>query len=216
MAALLNSGSQLGFAAGAGMVALTSAITTSYWGENAMLEGGWRIPFLLALPLGILAVVLRSKTPESPSFEVSEAASEDADQVEMHPMFERHGLKDLLRRYCPMILIGVAIIAADGSSSYMLASYMPTFIEVEAGVHAADAAVAAVVVLLVQAVLIALFGMLSDKIGRRPVYFMAAGGNLILLFPAFTIAQLGTTWFLYAALFMLSIPARCSWPIPAR
>ena len=213
MAALLNSGSQLGFAAGAGMVALTSAITTSYWGENAMLEGGWRIPFLLALPLGILAVVLRSKTPESPSFEVSEAASEDADQVEMHPMFERHGLKDLLRRYCPMILIGVAIIAADGSSSYMLASYMPTFIEVEAGVHASDAAV---VVLLVQAVLIALFGMLSDKIGRRPVYFMAAGGNLILLFPAFTIAQLGTTWFLYAALFMLSIPARCSWPIPAR
>ncbi|WP_075723278.1 MFS transporter [Corynebacterium stationis] len=207
MTALLNSGSQLGFAAGAGMVALTSAITTSYWGEDAMIEGGWRIPFLMALPLGILAVALRSKTPESPAFELAEEMGEKAAKADLHPMFERHGLKQILRRYWPMILIGVALIAADGSSSYMLTSYLPTYIEIETGVHASHTAVAAVIVLVIQAILIPFFGILSDKIGRRPVYFLAAGGNIVLLFPAFAVAQMGTVWSLYAVLFMLSIPS---------
>lgn len=207
MTALLNSGSMLGFAAGAGMVALTSAITTSYWGENAMIEGGWRIPFLLAFPLGILAVMLRAKTPESPAFELAETVGEKAAKADLHPMFERHGLKQILRRYWPMVLIGVGLIAADGSSSYMLTSYMPTYIEVETGVHASHTATAAVIILVVQAILIPFFGILSDKIGRRPVYFMATIGNIILLIPAFAIAQMGTVWSLYAALFLLSVPS---------
>lgn len=207
MTALLNAGSMLGFAAGAGMVALTSAIATSHWGEDAMLDGGWRIPFLLALPLGILAIALRSRTPESPAFELAETVGEKAAKAELHPMFERHGLKEILRRYWPMILVGVTVIAADGSSSYMLTSYLPTYIEVEAGVHASHTALAAVVVLVIQAILIPFFGILSDKIGRRPVYFMAAIGNLVILIPAFTIAQMGTSWSAYVALFMLSVPS---------
>ena len=52
MTALLNSGSMLGFASGAGAVAVTTAVTTSAWGPSAMLNGGWRIPFLIALPPG--------------------------------------------------------------------------------------------------------------------------------------------------------------------
>ncbi|MEG2425097.1 MFS transporter, partial [Glutamicibacter sp.] len=76
MTSLLNSGSMLGFAAGAAVVAATSAITTSAWGENAMLAGGWRIPFLVALPLGIVAISLRSKIPESPTFEAAREAAE--------------------------------------------------------------------------------------------------------------------------------------------
>lgn len=207
MTALLNSGSQLGFAAGAGMVALTSAIATSNWGETAMIDGAWRIPFLIALPLGIVAILLRSKTPESPAFELSEAIGGNAKRHELHPMFERHGLKEILRRYWPMILIGVALIAADGSASYMLTSYLPTYIEVETGVHATQTALAAVVILIIQAILIPFFGILSDKIGRRPVYFLGAIGNLILLIPAFAIAQLGTVWSAYVALLMLAVPS---------
>lgn len=206
MTALLNSGSQLGFAAGAGAVGLTTYVTTSLWGENAMLEGGWRIPFLLALPLGILAISLRSRIPESPSFE---AAQETAEELDQDSIFARHNLPNIIKRFWPQILLGIALIAADGTSSYTLTSYMPTYLETQLGTPAAHTAVAAVVILLVQAVMIPLFALLADKIGRKPIYAMATIGNLVLLIPAFSLMQLGTLWALYLALFMVAVPGAC-------
>ena len=206
MTALLNSGSQLGFAAGAGVVALTTYFTTSAWGESAMHDGGWRIPFLLALPLGILAISLRSRIPESPSFEVAQETAEEHDE---DSIFVRHNLRNILKRYWPQILLGIALIAADGTSSYTLTSYMPTYLETEVGTPAAHTAVAAVVILLVQAVMIPLFALLADKIGRKPIYAMATIGNLVLLIPAFMLMHVGELWALYLALFMVSVPSAC-------
>jgi MHS family proline/betaine transporter-like MFS transporter len=85
MTALLNSGSMLGFAVGAGVVAVTTAAATSAWGESAMHDGAWRIPFLLAAPLGVLAISLRSRIPESPSFEVAQAKFDNGDVDPIFP-----------------------------------------------------------------------------------------------------------------------------------
>jgi MHS family proline/betaine transporter-like MFS transporter len=209
MVGLLNVGSQLGFAAGAGIVAVTTAWSTSVWGEDAMVNGAWRVPFLIAAPLGILAVWFRTRIPESPAFELAESVEEHehAEGHQLDPLFERHGLADILRRYWPEILIGIGVIAADGSAVYLLQSYMPTYMEVEMGVPASHTATAAVVVLVMQAVLIPFFAMAGDHFGRRPVLFTAAIGNIILLLPAFALAQHGTFWALYATLFMLAIPS---------
>lgn len=204
MTSLLNSGSMLGFAAGASVVAVTSTVTTSLWGDSAMLDGGWRIPFLIALSLGILAIALRRRIPESPSFEAAhvETASEDVD-----PMFVRHNLPNIMKHYWPQILIGCALVGADGTSAYMLTSYMPTYLETEVGSQAVQTAVAAVVVLMMQAVMIPIVARWSDRIGRRPIYVMATVGNLILLVPAFWLMHLGTLWSLYLALFLVALPS---------
>lgn len=203
--ALLNAGSMLGFAFGAAVVAVTSAAVTSAWGEGAMLAGGWRIPFLLALPLGIVAIVMRSRIPESPSFEAAQEHGES--ESELDPIFVRHDLKNIFRHYWPQILIGCALIAADGTSQYMLTSYMPTYLETQLGAPAAHTAVAAVTVLLLQVVLIPLVATWSDKIGRRPMYRIATIGNLVLLLPAFWLMQQGTLASLYLALFLVALPS---------
>lgn len=204
MTSLLNSGSMLGFAAGAGVVAVTTAFTTSVWGETAMRDGGWRIPFLIALPLGIIAISLRSRIPESPSFEV---AHERAEREDVNPMFVRHNLPNILKHYWPQILIGCALVAADGTSAYMLTSYMPTYLETQVGSDTVHTAIAAVVVLVLLAVMIPLVARWSDRIGRRPIYVMATVGNLVLLLPAFSLMHVGTLWSLYLALFMVSLPS---------
>ncbi|MFE5836569.1 MFS transporter [Arthrobacter sp. NPDC056493] len=204
MTSLLNSGAMIGFAAGAGIVAVTTAVATSAWGETAMRDGAWRIPFLLALPLGIVAISLRSRIPESPSFEV---AQEKAANADTNPIFVRHNLPNILKHYWPQILIGCALIAADGTSSYMLTSYMPTYLETQVGSPAVHTAVAAVVVLVLQGVLIPVVARWSDRIGRRPIYTMAAIGNLVLLLPAFWLMHVGTLWSLYAAMFLVMVPS---------
>ncbi|HKU34211.1 MAG TPA: MFS transporter, partial [Paenarthrobacter sp.] len=204
MTALLNSGSMLGFAVGAGVVAATTAVTTSAWGAQAMHDGGWRLPFLLALPLGIVAISLRSRIPESPAFEVAHAKTTTQD---VNPLFVRHNLPNILRFYWPQILIGIALIAADGTSSYMLTSYMPTYLETQVGSPAVHTAVAAVVVLVLQAVLIPVVARWSDRIGRKPIYTMATIGNLVLLIPAFALMHVGTMWSLYLAMFLVMVPS---------
>ena len=200
---ILNSGSQLGFAAGAGVVAATTGVATHLRGPDAMLNGGWRVPFLVAFVLGLIAMLLRSRIAESPSFE---AAQEKTEEQAADPIFVRHKLPGVFKHYWPQVLIGIALIGADGASSYTLTSYMPTYLETQVGIATAHTAIATVVILILQAILLPVFGRFSDKLGRKPVYLMAAIGNLILLVPAFALMHLGTTWSLYVALALVMIP----------
>ncbi|MCU1566371.1 MAG: transporter [Pseudarthrobacter sp.] len=202
--ALLNTGAQLGFAAGAAVVAGTTVISTALRGESAMLDGGWRIPFLLALPLGLVAISLRKRIPESPSFEV---ASEKAETKDADSIFVRQNLPKIIKLYWPQILVGIALVAADGTSSYTVTSYMPTYLESQVGMASVTTAVATVVILLLQAIIVPFVARWSDRIGRRPIYAMATLGNLVLLVPAFALMRLGEMWSLYLALFMVSLPS---------
>lgn len=202
----LNSQSMIGFAAGAGTVALTSVITTNIWGEDAMVNGGWRIPFLIAIPLGAVVIWFRTRTPETPAFEIEAQLPKDLPEVSV---FRRYGIGGILKNYWPAVLIGCALTAADSSTSYILTSYMPTYLETEVGVSNLGAAVATVPVLIGVAILIPFVALLSDKIGRRPVYFIGIGFSLTLMIPAFAVVQIGTEWAVYLAMAMIAIPATC-------
>ncbi|MCP3424701.1 MFS transporter [Rothia sp. AR01] len=202
----LNSQSMIGFAAGAGTVAITTAVTTSIWGENAMLDGGWRIPFLIAIPLGAVVIWFRTRTPETPAFE------EELEDHIRHPegsLFRRYGVLGILRNYWPAVLIGGSLTAADSSISYILTSYMPAYLETEVGVSTMGAAVATVPILILVAVGIPFMARLSDKIGRRPVYGIGITSSLLLMIPAFAVVHIGTEWSVYLAMFMIAIPATC-------
>ncbi|MCP3424703.1 MFS transporter [Rothia sp. AR01] len=202
----LNSQSMLGFAAGAGTVAITTAVTTSVWGEDAMLDGGWRIPFLIAIPLGAVVIWFRTRTPETPAFE---GEQDVILRIPDGSLFKRYGLAGIIRNYWPAVLIGCALTAADSSISYILTSYMPTYLETEVGVSSTGAAVATVPVLVVVAIAIPFMARLSDNIGRRPVYGIGIASSLLLMIPAFAVVHIGTEWSVYLAMFMIAIPATC-------
>ncbi|WP_248171554.1 MULTISPECIES: MFS transporter [unclassified Microbacterium] len=199
----LDLGSYVGFAAGASVVALTTVITESVWGETAMVDFGWRIPFLVAIPLGIVAIWFRLKIPETPAYE--NAAQHDAE-VDREDPLARHGIGGILRHHWREVLIGIAIVAATNTAGYALTSYMPTYLEQEVGVSNLAAAVATVPVLIVMSACLPFIGKLSDRIGRRPVYMIAAGSTIVLMVPAFAIMQIGEEWAVFIALAMVAIP----------
>ena len=72
-ASFLDMGSYLGFALGA---ALVSGLQLTL-GQGAMEEWGWRIPFLIAGPLGLIAIYFRNKIEESPQFQATLDAQEN-------------------------------------------------------------------------------------------------------------------------------------------
>ncbi len=73
-ASFLDMGSYIGFAAGAALVSVLQLIL----GQPTMEQWGWRVPFLLAGPLGLIAVYFRMKIEESPAFQASLDAQEAA------------------------------------------------------------------------------------------------------------------------------------------
>ena len=63
------------------MVVLISSVV----GEQNFLDWGWRIPFFLALPLGIIGLYLRHALEETPAFQQHVDTMEQGD---------REGLQD--------------------------------------------------------------------------------------------------------------------------
>ena len=85
-------------------------------------------------------------------------------------MYKRQ-LRSLIRVYWKQILIGISIVAAEGTAGYALTSYMPTYLEKELQISNLNAAIATVPVLVVMSLLLPTIGRWSDRIGRRRVYF---------------------------------------------
>lgn len=200
----LDVGSYVGFAAGASVVALTTWITEAMSGPSAMTDYGWRIPFLIAIPLGAVAIWFRLRIPETPAYEAEQEAGL-TEQAAEDPM-ARHGIMGILRHYWREILIGIALVSATNTAGYALTSYMPTYLETEVGVSNLMAAVATVPVLVIMSACLPLIGKLSDRIGRRPVYAIAVGSTIVLMVPAFAIMQIGEEWAVMIALMMVAIP----------
>ena len=209
-ASQLNVGSYLGFAAGATVVAATTIVTEHLLGiDGAMLEWGWRIPFLLAIPFGVVAIYFRMRIPDPPGFEETKEVQEAQRPTDPHDLQYPHSLASLVRVYWKQILIGISIVAAESTAGYALTSYMPTYLETELGVSNLNAAIATVPVLVVMSLLLPKIGRWSDRVGRRRIYFLATGSTLVLMLPAFLILQsaprLGM-WVVFVSLAVVAIP----------
>ena len=209
-ASKLNVGSYLGFAAGASVVAATTLITENPLGiDGAMVAWGWRIPFLLAIPLGAIAIYFRMRIPEPPGFEETRGLQLAKQPTDPHDLQYRHSLGSLIRVYWKQILIGISIVAAEGTAGYALTSYMPTYLEKELHVSNLNAAIATVPVLVIMSLLLPKIGRWSDRIGRRKVYFLATGSSIVLMLPAFAILQTAPQagmWVVFVALGIVAIP----------
>ena len=209
-ASKLNVGSYLGFAAGATVVAATTLITENLLSiDGAMAAWGWRIPFLLAIPLGAIAIYFRMRIPEPPGFEETRELQLAKQPTDPHDLQYRHSLGSLIKVYWKQILIGISIVAAEGTAGYALTSYMPTYLEKELQVSNLNAAIATVPVLVIMSLLLPKIGRWSDRIGRRKVYFLATGSSIVLMLPAFAILQTAPQagmWVVFVALGIVAIP----------
>ncbi len=209
-ASKLNVGSYLGFAAGATVVAATTLITETLLGiDGAMVAWGWRIPFLLAIPLGAIAIYFRMRIPEPPGFEETRELQLANQPTDPHDLQYRHSLGSLIRVYWKQILIGISIVAAEGTAGYALTSYMPTYLEKELQVSNLNAAIATVPVLVIMSLMLPKIGRWSDRIGRRKVYLLATGSSIVLMLPAFAILQTAPQagmWVVFVALGIVAVP----------
>ncbi|GAT88342.1 MFS transporter [Paenarthrobacter nicotinovorans] len=202
-ASFLDMGSYIGFALGAALVSVLQLTL----GQAAMEEWGWRIPFLIAGPLGLIAVYFRSKIEESPQFQATLDAQEaSAKDAASQDAAVAKGPIGIVKAYWRQIVLAMILAAAANTVGYALTSYMPTYLTDSKGYDPVHGTLLTIPVLVIMAVCIPLTGKLSDRIGRRPVLWVGAGSTIVFSVPAFLLIGIGEIWSTLAGLALIAFP----------
>ena len=162
--------------------------------EPEMHAWGWRIPFLVALPLGTIGLYLRLRLTDTPSFTALADNAAEA-QAPVRETFARHRLR---------VLICGGIVIYSSIGTYVLLTYMPSYLEQNLGLSPATAQTQIFVVSAVLTIGIPFAGALSDRVGRRTMLAAAAIGYVVLAVPAFWLIEHGTWGYTLLGLLILT------------
>ncbi|BAN27213.1 MFS transporter [Caballeronia insecticola] len=176
----LEFGTLAGFSLGAFLMLGCSVLL----GNDAMHAWGWRLPFLVAAPLGLIGLYLRSKMEDTPVFrECAEAAErEHHTGVKLGELFANY--------WKPLLQLGGLVVALN-VVNYVLLAYMPTFMKKELGMSDNLSLLLPLLGMLSMMVLLPFAGALSDRIGRKKVWWLSLVGIFVAAVPMFTLMSHG-------------------------
>ncbi|WP_109481422.1 MFS transporter [Paraburkholderia sp. C35] len=169
-------GSWQHFAVNAGVLvaALIGAVLTSMIDRAGMAAWGWRVAFGIAGLLGFVALWVRLAVAETDAFRKSAATHQHT----------RHPFLVIVREHRREALRVVGIAMAGNLCVYLWLVLFPTLAHLRTGLPLHDAFNASVMSIVVSLIAIPFIGKLSDRIGRKPVLLVFAGGSALFAWPA--------------------------------
>lgn len=166
-----------------------------------MHDWGWRLPFLVAAPFGLIGLYLRSKISDTPVYQEVEDVSDDADQPAL-------SLGSLFKDYWrPLLTLGGMVVALN-VVNYTLLSYMPTYFGAHLGLTNDQALMVPIIGMLFMMVFLPAAGALSDRWGRKPLWWLSLVGLFIAVIPVYQMMSQGLVWAIigFAFLGLLYVP----------
>ncbi|WP_020415757.1 MFS transporter [Amycolatopsis sp. ATCC 39116] len=170
-------GSTLGFSVAAAVVGLMTAVTTT----EQMSAWGWRVPFLISLPLAVICLWVRVRLEDTAEFE------EMAHRAEV----VRSPLLAVVKEKPLSVLRVIGIAIAMNGTGYIGLTYFSTYLIQTQGFGKQAVYWASAIGIALACATYPLAGMLTDRFGRKPVLITAYVAYLVLAWPAF--ALLGAT-----------------------
>ncbi|MFF0148194.1 MHS family proline/betaine transporter-like MFS transporter [Amycolatopsis sulphurea] len=157
---------------------------------------GWRIPFFIALPIGVVGLYLRSRLEDTPEFRRLEAVGEKPDKAP---------LRETLQHNWRMILNLIGIVLLVNIADYMLLTTMPTYFTDTLHIGDTTSNLIIIGVELVQFSILIPIGILSDRIGRKPLLLTAAIGFVVLSWPSIKLMQSGSLAWLVVGFLLVAV-----------
>ncbi|MFD6416917.1 glycine betaine/L-proline transporter ProP [Streptomyces sp. NPDC060194] len=206
----LEFGTLAGYIGAAGLVTILYAVLD----DASMLSWGWRIPFLVAGPLGLVGLYLRLKLDETPAFQkladdnapATASATEAADSVETTA---KGDLAKIFTRHLPTLILCICLVGAYNITNYALLSYMPTYLSDEMGYDETHGLLLLLATMAVLMLVISRVGRWSDRFGRKPLLMTGFLGFLVLTVPAFLLVQQGSVAAVMGGMLMLGLSLVC-------
>ncbi len=176
----LEFGTLAGYIGGAGLVTLMTALLS----DGDLMSWGWRIPFLIAGPMGIVGLYLRMRLEETPAFAAEVAKAETARP--------KVPLREMVTGQWRALLLCVGLVLVFNVTDYMLLSYMPSYLTSELEYDETHGLLVVLGVMALMMVVQPFAGALTDRVGRRPVIAAGCAGFLLLSVPALLLIREGS------------------------
>src|SRR5476651_2508614 len=196
----LDFGSIAGFVLGAGVVILISSIV----GEQNFLDWGWRIPFFVAAPLGLIGIYLRHALEETPTFQqhVDKIDSDLRNNIAEPP---KVSFREILTKQWKSLIVCVGIVIATNVTYYMLLTYMPSYLS--HNLHYSENHGVLIIIAIMVGMLFVqpLIGFVSDKIGRKPFIIFGSIALFLLAIPAFMLINSGKLGLIFPGLLIIAV-----------
>ena len=168
----LTSGLEMGTMVGNALAAITVAALLYFLTGNQIETWGWRIPFLLAAPFGLVVVYLRLKLDETPSF---------TNKVEDSENNILKAFKDY-KKEAALMAVGVIFLNVN---NFMFLTYSPSFLKSNVGIDAQYSTIINAIALILMLPFIFMFGVLSDKFNNKRVLLFGLSSFVCFSIPAF-------------------------------
>ncbi|MDR3437039.1 MFS transporter [Telmatospirillum sp.] len=155
--------------------------------DDQLISWGWRLPFLASAVLVVFGLYLRSKLDETAVFKEAKAHSKPKEK-QRAPFFEvvRHSWRSLV-----LIML---LRFAESVPFFLVTVFAVSYATGQLGVDKQTLLSVIMLTCVIAFPMHGLFGALSDKIGRRPVYIFGAVMAAVSAFPFFYLLQTGNFW----------------------
>jgi metabolite-proton symporter len=158
--------------------------------EAALLSWGWRAAFLLSILLVGVGVFIRASVSEPPVF----AAIKEKSKASRVPVF------DTIRQHPKNLLLAMGARVADNAVFYIYTVFLLAYAKEKALFSNSTTLNAVSIAAVLQIFSLPLFGALSDRLGRRPVYLFGAIFTAAFAFPFFWLIDTASTTLLVLAI----------------
>ncbi len=163
--------------------------------KEDFLSWGWRVPFLLSIFVIALGIYIRSKVMETPVFQ----QAVEKRQVLRAPVLEA------IKRHPREFFVVVGARLAENGLGYLFPVFTLSYLTKNLGLPRNTVLTGMVIASVVQIFVVFGASVLSDKIGRRPVYMGAAVFCALLAFPFFMMVNTQSTALIWLALILATV-----------
>ncbi len=171
------------------LLSTLSVSTVGRFGDEALADWAWRVPFLLSIVLVAIGLFIRLRISEPPAFERMVRSGQRA----------RVPLLDVLRQHPKITLLAMGARMSESVTFNVYNAFLLTYTVAILGLPRSIVLDSLLVAAVVGFVAIPLAGMASDRVGRRPVFMAGALLAAVSAFPIFALVDTKSPWLITVA-----------------
>ena len=170
-----------------------ATVMTASLSSDALTSWGWRIPFLMAGPLGLIVHFIRTKLADSPVYASMTEALDDKQQFASTTK-SVSPLRELFQNHFKTLVISFGACVLNAVGFYAVLTYLPTYLSDTVGMAAAQSSTITTICLVLYVALVFGMGHISDMFGRKKVLIGACVAFIVLTVPAFMALNTAQFW----------------------
>lgn len=153
--------------------------------QEEVMSWAWRIPFLLSLFIFLVGVYIRRNLQENAEFVARKAENDSKNEAHHLPVLSA------FKNHPRAILQAIGLRLAENGAVYIFFTFSVVYCK-HIGIDTRDLIAAVTIAMTVEIATILGWGWLSDRIGRKRLYYIGVIGMALVAFPFFWLLNMHT------------------------